>query len=62
MTTDGRIMLGILREFVTKAGKPALGIHDSLVCKAIDADLALKMMRSVYFRFMLFKPVIKRVY
>lgn len=62
MTVDGQIMLGILSEFVAKEGKPALGIHDALVCKAADAAFAEETMVSVYRRFMLSEPKITRVF
>ena len=39
MPTDGRIMLYILSEFAN-AGVPALGIHDSVVCRESDEDFA----------------------
>lgn len=62
MTLDGQIMLSILTEFVVKAGKPALGIHDALVCKASDAAFAKRTMASVYRRYLLSTPKISRVY
>ena len=61
MTTDGRIMLHILEAFVD-AGKPALGIHDSIVCRASDAEFAHETMTEMYRKFLLFDPVINRVF
>ena len=61
MTTDGRIMLHMLFEF-TKTETPVLAIHDSIVCKASDVDFVRKVMRKTYFKFLVFKPVLNRVY
>lgn len=58
MTTDGMIMLQILWAFA-EADKPALGIHDAVLCKRSDAKFARKVMRDVYWKFMLREPVIK---
>ncbi len=60
MATDGKMMLQILLHFAD-AGKPALGIHDSLVVKRTDADWAEDVMEKVYLRFMRHKPRIHRV-
>lgn len=60
MTVDGQIMIAILEQFVLQAAKPALPIHDSLICKASDAELAKKIMRNVYRSFIGFYPVISR--
>ena len=57
MTTDGLIMLHILTAFA-EAGRPALGIHDSLVVRQSDQDFALATMSEVYFRFTMNYPVI----
>lgn len=61
MTSEGRIMLQILRTF-TEAGKPVLAIHDSIVCRESDYDFARKTMRDSYKWLTLFPPVIHRVY
>jgi len=61
MTADGNIMKNILLRFVT-AGKPALGIHDSIVCRSSDIDFTRHTMTDVYFEFLQFEPVINRVY
>jgi hypothetical protein len=61
MTTDGRIMLHILEVFAD-AGKPVLGIHDSIVCRASDAEFAHQTMVEMYYKFIRHDPVIKRVY
>jgi hypothetical protein len=58
MTTDGKMMLAIL-ERITSHGKPALGIHDSVVCKQSDAPFVREVMVSVYRSFFGFGPVIK---
>jgi len=47
MSLDGLIMKEILLKFVD-AGKPALGIHDSLVVKESDAGFAEQTMKEVY--------------
>jgi hypothetical protein len=62
MTADGQIMLQILDEFVARQQRPALAIHDSLVCKASDTQIALEIMQETYFRFCRFQPVIKQVF
>ncbi|KAA0141028.1 hypothetical protein FYZ48_07075 [Gimesia chilikensis] len=61
MTEDGRIMLHILEAFARSA-KPALGIHDSIVCKLSDVDFAEATMSDMYYKFLQYKPVIKRVF
>lgn len=57
MTTDGLIMLHILTAFA-EAGRPALGIHDSLVVRQSDREFALATMNEVYYRFTMNYPVI----
>ena len=57
MTADGKIMLHILLEFV-EAGRPALGIHDSLVVRQSDREFAHAVMTAVYRRFTRCDPVI----
>lgn len=61
MTTDGRVMLEVLKEH-RDAGKPALPIHDAVVCKATDAEWTRGVMEEVYFRMLRHWPVIKRVF
>lgn len=61
MTYDGRIMLRILTTFAD-ADKPVLGIHDSVVCRASDAEFAHETMREAYRWLVLHYPVIKRVF
>ena len=55
MTTDGMIMLHILTAFA-EAGRPALGIHDSLVVRQSDREFARGTMREVYYRFTIASP------
>jgi hypothetical protein len=62
MTADGKIMLHILAEFVANLGKPALAIHDSIICKASDVEVAEQVMREAYQAFMLEEPVIRRAF
>ncbi len=59
MTADGKIMLRILSEFVANRRKPALAIHDSIICKASDVEEAEQVMREAYRTFMLAEPVIR---
>jgi len=47
MTTDGRIMLEILHD-LSKLKIPALGIHDSIVCKVTDNDVVERKMIEIY--------------
>lgn len=61
MTLDGKIMLHILMAFAA-AGKPALGIHDAIVCKESDAEFTRQTMAEVYAKFMGFEPAISRVF
>lgn len=61
MTADGNIMLAIMRAF-RDAGKPALPIHDSVVCRARDARFARATMVDVYQLATMYKPVINRVF
>lgn len=56
---DGMIMLRILGTFAD-AGKPALGIHDSVVCKASDSLFCKATMRDAYRSLVDFRPKIKR--
>jgi hypothetical protein len=58
MTIDGKMMLEIL-ESITAHGKPALGIHDSVLCKQSDAPFVREVMVCVYRSFFGFNPVIK---
>jgi hypothetical protein len=61
MTMDGKIMLGILTTFA-RAGKPALGLHDAVVCRRSDAAFARRVMIATYRRHLRFAPVVRRVY
>lgn len=61
MTIDGMIMKFALLLFA-EAGKPALGIHDSIVSKVSDVDFARQAMTLAYREFLPFPPVIKRAY
>ena len=59
MTVEGKIMLAILSD-ITATQRPALGIHDSVVVRARDADFARHVMREVYANFMRgFEPEIR---
>jgi hypothetical protein len=61
MTMDGMIMRYVLWRHA-QAGKPALGVHDSVVVRASDAPFAEEIMNDVYRRAMGFLPKIRRVY
>lgn len=61
MATDGQIMRSILLEFAN-ADKPALGIHDAILCKRSDLGFAKRTMIENYRHFMMFEPVIKRTF
>ncbi len=61
MTLDGVLMLRILEEFA-KNDKPVLGIHDSILCKASDAEYAKLVMQIEYAELFGFLPVIKVVF
>lgn len=59
MQVDGTMMLHMLKRFAD-AGKPALGVHDSLVVKAEDERFARRVMTDVYVTFFPgHRPVIK---
>ena len=60
-TIDGFVMRRILRTFAREE-RPALGIHDSVLCRDSDAGLADVMMRVHYHALLGFWPVVKRVY
>ena len=45
-----------------KAGKPALGIHDSLVVRASDRAFAEEVMVRTYQKFFRFPPLVHIVY
>jgi hypothetical protein len=47
MTTEGKIIKRVMLAFVA-AGKPALPIHDSVVCKVSDAAFAKRVMTDAY--------------
>lgn len=62
MTLGSAIMEDILWQF-TKAKKPAVGIHDSIVCKRSDYKFARRTMTEIYQKWCVgFKPKIKRKY
>ncbi|NIA07347.1 MAG: hypothetical protein GWP14_06890 [Actinobacteria bacterium] len=61
MQTDGYIMLDILLQLV-RSRVPVLGIHDSVVVRSKDVEVAEKAMRSSYYRFVLREPRICRVF
>ena len=61
MTVDGTIMLAIMRAF-RDAGKPALPIHDSVVCRASDADFTRETMEDEYRFHTQYPAAIKRVF
>lgn len=42
--------------------RPALGIHDSVVCRVSDAEFAEQMMQRRYHKIVGFWPVVGRVY
>jgi len=60
MTTDGKIMLWILNEFVKERRKPALAIHDSLVVRHSDVNEAIEVFTESYHTFLQHEPVLKR--
>jgi hypothetical protein len=55
--TDLDLMLKILFKF-NKLGKPALSLHDAILCKKSDAPLAEQFMRKIYFNLFGYKPEI----
>jgi len=61
ITQDGVVMLAIMRAH-RDAGKPALPIHDSVVCRASDAEFTRETMADVYLRLLAHQPVINRVF
>ena len=61
MTHEASIMLATLYEMIS-SGRPALGIHDGLICRERDADFAYDVMKRSYeARFPGFTPRIRRV-
>lgn len=58
-TTDGKLMLRIMEE-VTRSGRPALAIHDSLVVREQDEEFVREVMERNYcwLLFTRFRPVI----
>jgi len=56
---DVWLMIDILTQFV-QAEKPALGLHDAVVCRRSDVDFARRAMDSCYTKCFRFHPVIKR--
>lgn len=61
MTLDSKIMAHILQD-LTSHGIPALGIHDSIVCKASDAHKVKESMADQYKLFVNFLPQISQDY
>lgn len=59
MTADGQVMLAIMCAF-RDARKPALPIHDSVVCRASDAEFAEETMAHFYRVMLCHEPVINR--
>ena len=57
MTIESDIMFDIL-DTITAAGKPALGIHDAVLCIKHDEGYVKDLMQSVYRRHLGFDPVI----
>lgn len=58
MTSEALIMLLSLMD-ITASGRPALGIHDAIVCKASDADFVKsKMIMNYEWRFPGYRPEI----
>lgn len=55
---DSFLMLFVMCKFQAQ-GKPALSLHDAILCKASDADLAERTMRYIYQLMYEFDPVIK---
>jgi hypothetical protein len=60
MTTEGKIMLWTLNEFVKNRKKPALAIHDSLVVRRSDVTEAEQVFIESYHTFMQYEPVLQR--
>jgi len=61
MTKDGTVMMHLLVAFID-AGKPALAIHDSVVCRASDVAFAEEQMGEAYRYVVCGEPVIHRVF
>jgi len=61
MTNDGRVMLEVMKQH-RDAGKPALPIHDAVVCRASDAEWTRGVMEDAYTYVLQHQPVIKRVF
>lgn len=57
MSIESRIMFDIL-DIITEAGKPALGIHDAVLCLTEDRQFVREVMIDVYSKHMGFDPVI----
>ena len=55
--TDAFLMRKVLYKFI-KLDKPALSLHDAVLCKKSDAVLAEKFMQETYFDFFGYKPEI----
>jgi hypothetical protein len=58
MTIESTIMLDILDK-TTAAGKPALGIHDAVLCRREDENFVKSVMVSTYRTHTGFDPVVK---
>lgn len=56
-TEDAQLMLAILNRFVDER-KPALGVHDAVICRRSDAAFAEAVMREAYISRFQFEPVI----
>lgn len=61
MTSDGTVMLEVMKQH-RDAGKPALPIHDAVVCRASDAEWTRRVMEEAYYYVLQHHPVIKRVF
>lgn len=60
-TADGIIMLNVLRMFA-KTDRPALGLHDGLLCRVSDADFGDSWMQIFYHSKVGHFPQVRRVY
>jgi hypothetical protein len=62
MSIDGAMMLDVLNCVVVQQNAPALGIHDSIVCRSSDVIVVRRAMINSYRRIFGFKPVITQVF
>jgi hypothetical protein len=60
-TVDGIVIRHVLKAFAME-DRPALGIHDSVLCRVSDAGFAEAMIRIHYHWILGFYPVIAKVY